>query len=410
MTTRRLTPDDQDEIVYLYDEEWLTYAALGELYGTSWATIRNLLIRRGVKLRGRGYHSGRHFSDRETTDMIRRYQDGESVRALAILYDANTLTISKHLRDNDIHVRSGAQRKRDRIPQDEVVTDYRSGMTGNDVMRKHHISIVSLRRILKAHGVLYRQPSDRPCITFSHEIIQQIVREYVDLKMAIRDIASKHDVDAAIISRTLRQTAVRIDGYERFRPSMTEEREIVDAYVRGDKLKDISLRHHRNHRIVTRVLRQHGIEIRSHLQTSSRRFGYTGTYKHYVFRSLMELSFILAHEADHKVESAERLHKVPYRFDGKMKTYYPDFILDDRHIIEIKPNGHMSDPKVKAKARAMARYCRSRGLTFEMRSWPTDKPAIRALILDGSVRVLNRTQAAIREHLDISIEALPDVV
>ena len=63
----------------------------------------------------------------------------------------------------------------------------------------------------------------------------------------------------------------------------------------------------------------------------------SGWYKGIFFRSSLELSFLIRND-DKKISSCEiKRFAVLYNFDGKTKTYYPDY-TDGNFIYEIKPS------------------------------------------------------------------------
>lgn len=84
--------------------------------------------------------------------------------------------------------------------------------------------------------------------------------------------------------------------------------------------------------------------------------GISGYYKHYYFRSLLELSYILyAEDAKIEIESAERrIHRFLYEFDGLSYTYTPDFYLpSDDMYVELKPTSLIRSPRNLAKISAV---------------------------------------------------------
>lgn len=83
--------------------------------------------------------------------------------------------------------------------------------------------------------------------------------------------------------------------------------------------------------------------------------GISGHYKDFYFRSLLELSYILMlEERDMRFESGEsQKHKIEYSFDGRAKSYFPDFYLPaTNEYIEIKPKSMLNAPLVVAKIAA----------------------------------------------------------
>jgi len=90
--------------------------------------------------------------------------------------------------------------------------------------------------------------------------------------------------------------------------------------------------------------------------------GWKGWYKGLFFRSLRELCFMI--ENDGKFKSAEKI-RIPYQFDGKQRTYAPDFIMGNK-LIEIKPLKLHDSPNNLAKFSAAKTFCDLNGLFFEV--------------------------------------------
>ncbi len=97
--------------------------------------------------------------------------------------------------------------------------------------------------------------------------------------------------------------------------------------------------------------------------------GWKGWYNGQHFRSLLELSYIItvleAENMDWKSAEDEGL-VIKYKFDGKNKTYRPDFIVDDEIIIECKPKSLQTTRLVLAKKEAAEKYCEENGMTYIM--------------------------------------------
>jgi hypothetical protein len=115
----------------------------------------------------------------------------------------------------------------------------------------------------------------------------------------------------------------------------------------------------------------------------------------------MELSFILDHEKDHHIESAEVLG-IPYRCAGRKRTYYPDFLLDHTRLVELKPDSYRTDSYVVAKSRAAKKFCKRKGWEYAITSWPVDKARIARLVQAGVVRITNRSPEQVAAYLGFS--------
>jgi hypothetical protein len=118
--------------------------------------------------------------------------------------------------------------------------------------------------------------------------------------------------------------------------------------------------------------------------------GYSGRYKSFHFRSLLELSFILACETRNiKVVSAE-CNSFTYYFNGIEGTYRPDFFLPETNeFIEIKPVRYINQPKNLAKLAAVSALRKIRYVTDKDLKQP-DISKIPGVFLDPKMSARKR--------------------
>jgi hypothetical protein len=100
---------------------------------------------------------------------------------------------------------------------------------------------------------------------------------------------------------------------------------------------------------------------------------YSGNVKQIIYRSSWERLFMVY--CDKKAEiwnwSSEEI-KIPYMFEDKNRTYYPDFWVDmmDKNgrrvqkIIEIKPHYQRTMKVNKAKWAVATKYCQDNNMEF----------------------------------------------
>jgi hypothetical protein len=95
--------------------------------------------------------------------------------------------------------------------------------------------------------------------------------------------------------------------------------------------------------------------------------GWSGWYKNVFFRSLRELSYIIFLEENNiRWETAANI-KIPYvDWKGANRTYHPDFIIENKKIIEVKPIKLHNSPLVKLKTIAAIEYCKKNNLEYEI--------------------------------------------
>lgn len=101
--------------------------------------------------------------------------------------------------------------------------------------------------------------------------------------------------------------------------------------------------------------------------------GWSGWYKGWYFRSLLELSYMInvIEKYDIKWKNGESSeYRMTYEYQGKTSNYVPDFILEDKYMIECKPKNLWGSDKVDAKRLTAEIFCRERGLIYKIREVP----------------------------------------
>lgn len=98
--------------------------------------------------------------------------------------------------------------------------------------------------------------------------------------------------------------------------------------------------------------------------------GWCGYYKGWFFRSLHELSFMIKviERFKFKWRTAEtKEFQIAYfDYNNTLKNYFPDFILNEKFLIEVKPKNLWSTPKVQAKSAAAIDFCKSKNLKYKL--------------------------------------------
>lgn len=132
--------------------------------------------------------------------------------------------------------------------------------------------------------------------------------------------------------------------------------------------------------------------------------GWSGWYKGKHFRSLYELSYIVnvldRFSINYELAESTR-YKIPYtKSDGSRGTYFPDFIVNDKYLIEIKPKGLWSTKSVQLKANAAIEFCFEHGLKYKL----TDPGyltinKLRQLYETGEVTFIPRVEKKVRKYI-----------
>lgn len=98
--------------------------------------------------------------------------------------------------------------------------------------------------------------------------------------------------------------------------------------------------------------------------------GWSGWYKNWFFRSIHELSYMInvIEKENAKWESAEtKKYKIQYfNIKGEKRNYFPDFLINDKKIIEIKPERLKKTISVLLKAEAAKEFCEKNNFEFEI--------------------------------------------
>jgi hypothetical protein len=129
--------------------------------------------------------------------------------------------------------------------------------------------------------------------------------------------------------------------------------------------------------------------------------GWSGWYKNWFFRSLRELSYMIKvlEEQQLNWKTPDKSFKILYiDYAGKNRTYFPDFIIDNR-VIEIKPLKLHNTPKILAKKKAAEDFCKSQNMTYELIDpIMLSKEEIKSLYISGQIKFLDKYDTKFRER------------
>lgn len=103
--------------------------------------------------------------------------------------------------------------------------------------------------------------------------------------------------------------------------------------------------------------------------------GWSGWYKGWFFRSLKELSYMInvIERFDLSWESAENsLYTIEYSdYNGVTRTYTPDFIINNKYLVEIKPKKLWNSDNVTRKTSSAIKFCEKNNLIYKIRDIET---------------------------------------
>jgi hypothetical protein len=103
-----------------------------------------------------------------------------------------------------------------------------------------------------------------------------------------------------------------------------------------------------------------------------------------------------------KWESGESIkYKIPYvNYDGHNRNYFPDFVLNEKYVVEIKPKKLWTSDSVKRKQNFAQKWCVTNGFIYKL----TDSiklikvKDIKILIDKGYVKLTDRYQQKYINH------------
>jgi hypothetical protein len=97
--------------------------------------------------------------------------------------------------------------------------------------------------------------------------------------------------------------------------------------------------------------------------------GWSGWYKGWYFRSLIELSYmvnVIEKNGWQWVDAEAKKYKIPYVKDGIKRNYFGDFIVNNEEFIEIKPRKLRNSERVLLKEEAGIKWCKEHNLIYNI--------------------------------------------
>ena len=98
--------------------------------------------------------------------------------------------------------------------------------------------------------------------------------------------------------------------------------------------------------------------------------GWSGWYKGWFFRSLRELTYMVEviERVNLKWESAEtNKWKIQYEdYKGTPRNYFPDFVIEGKYVVEIKPKKLWDSDSVIRKRKAGELFCEENELKYKI--------------------------------------------
>lgn len=117
--------------------------------------------------------------------------------------------------------------------------------------------------------------------------------------------------------------------------------------------------------------------------------GISGWFNGKYFRSLHELKFMIVCERFNlKYKSAENIRIKYEKYDGTERTYSPDFIVNEKYLVEVKPKRLFKTPLNLLKSKAAKKYCKENNLKYKILDFDiVYKNKLKKLINDNKIKL-----------------------
>lgn len=133
--------------------------------------------------------------------------------------------------------------------------------------------------------------------------------------------------------------------------------------------------------------------------------GWACWYKGHHFRSLRELQYYIVELDGHCVfcESAEgNKFKIPYKdYLGNDRTYRPDFFVDGKILVEIKPKKLWNTREVIAKKIAAEEFCSKNGYEYKLVDIILDSKLLKEKYLNGEIKFVEKYKERFEKYAGI---------
>jgi len=242
---RKVSNQDTAEICRRYASGETTYA-LAAAFGVSNATIGNVLAREGVERRtgSEAHRSHRILSDAQELEVIRRYQHGETAKAIAKDFNVSTQPVLNALDRHGVPrnyrgVYESAKRLGLRVlsaaQEAEACRRYEHGESIPAIAAGMDVGVGAVDGALQRGGV-----EKRPGVAGERtapEIEAEVCRRYLDGETP-KTISQETGIPRATISFVLKRNAIEPSHKIRYTPE--QEAEALRRYLAGERVYEIT--------------------------------------------------------------------------------------------------------------------------------------------------------------------------
>lgn len=132
--------------------------------------------------------------------------------------------------------------------------------------------------------------------------------------------------------------------------------------------------------------------------------GWSGWYKGWYFRSILELSYMVNVIERYNIEwkTGETIHIDYVDESGRKRTYSPDFILNNKYLVECKPKSLIKSKNVIIKTEAAKKYCTKNNLIFKIISpIKINDDTLKSMFINGEFIPLKRYEEKFKKYFNL---------
>jgi hypothetical protein len=281
-----------------------------------------------------------------------------------------------------------SERRKENIVVDEkAILDLYSRSTSiRAVARKLGCTTYIVQRTLKKHNATSKN------WTLVERCKAEIIADYLSFAMTNAQMAKKYGISYQVLKVAFRRwkiivpnrnTLLRKNGAWKTNGGHIYERWLA-KYGKdiADKKRESWLTNSNAKR--RRGKNHHGYGKPPHARAGR---GISGWYRGHHFRSLKELAFMIELDSQNKKwQSGEKgEYQVKYQFEGKERTYHPDFVVENS-VYEIKPKKAHADLLVLCKKEAAEKVFAQKGMCYYLVDVEARKTPIHTAFHAGLIR------------------------
>lgn len=391
-----LSPEDEQKICDLHLNHQKSMQDLMKMFKVGDVKLRKIFKENGIDsfVRVKPPPIKKIFSQEEIEIIINEYAKGKSLNEIGKMFGCQDGPIRRILKEKQLLRLKNATFYSELKTQNNELEIIRlfseNKMAINKIGEKFGVGKIAIKKILQKHNVKPKKVYER--LTKEREI--QIINEYLNSDKTQKNIADEFSVCDRTVFEILtknkipRRKSKHIVKNPDRRPPYQK---LVDKY--GPELAEIKFIESNKKRKETRLknLEKFG----SPIPTPGGGYGIRVIYKNIFFRSLTELSYFVKEiETKNFIwESAEQLKfRIPYVFANKKRSYFPDFFVENKYLIEIKPMKKQNDPVVQKKAAAAKEFCKLYGFEYQMLGYKTDFELLRKLYKENMISAFKESE------------------